>query len=400
MSDLRGVVHRMTPIHNIPTYSTVQFIDRQDEIRRINELVRQKQSGEAETTQALAVRCERGSGKTWFSMHLKRSALSGLKKVKTLLICLAQPQENTQTMPNEWVPPTPDFQEDQLVRLVSWVADALGARYADNPDPSELRHWIAKKVRQMDADHLLVVILDSLYDADPVLQKRIEEELFAPLLENRNVLLVLTGRGTPFNWTFEALGPNAVPLELKPFSSEFAQEQIEKLRDVIKPDGERYSLEEILTIANGYPIVIALLTRGDELETVVEVLLSPLENEMQRRMLEALSPLKQFREKEMLVLLKAGGVIPEDKAENYVYEQVRDPLIRSSLMKKQGGYIYLDENVRHVLCEYLRRCDPERWRKLNWAAYELYAKWAADPKFRAQRDYYTDLADTHKKECE
>lgn len=387
----------MTPIHSIPSFSNSQFIDRYEEIKVVEELVSQKQNGSQVVTQALAVRCERGSGKTWFSLYLKRSVFLKNKNVDSLLICLSPPAGVTEIHPTEWISKESAFTEEQLSELVLWVASALGANWAQNPSLHEVQTWIANRVKHMEPDKLLVVILDSLYDTDQTLQKKLEEDLLAPLLETRKVLLILTGRGTPGNFMYEALGPNAKLLELKPFPRNYAQEQIKKIRKALTVYGKLYSLDEILEIANGYPIVIALLTQGDDLEIVVDELLSPLVDGPQRKMLEALCPLNRFGEAEILPMLIAGGIASENWTLNDIRNKVRDPLIQSSLMKKQGGHFYLDENVRHVLCQYLDRKHPSRWRELNRVVYDMYMKWVAEPKFRAHKEYFEEKAAFHKK---
>jgi hypothetical protein len=384
----------MVSIPDIPAYNSTRFVDRNEELDQVASLVQAKQGGKATDTRALVVRCERGSGKTWFSLHLKRSVLSTYQNVKTLLICLAQPAGISGPMADEWVPPTPQVQQDQLTDLVTWVTTMLEIKWGEKPNLAELKNWMAN----IDKSQLLVVILDSVFDADHSAQEWLEDNLLRPLLEAERTLLVLTGRGTPFTWTSEDLGPNAKALDLKPFPRNFAQEQLEKLRETIKMHEDRYQPDEIWAISNGYPIVIALLAKGDELEVVVEELLDDLVNLDQRNMLEALCPLQKFGETEIAPMMKARGVLPEAWTLQDIRKNVRDSLIASSLMKRQGGYFYLDENVRHVLCEYLKRCKRECWLDLNQAAHDLYAGQARDPKYRAQHAYFADLAEIYQKE--
>lgn len=392
----------MSTIIHIPTYASDQFIDRTDEVDFVKKLIQDKQKGQEADTLAVRVNCERGSGKTWFSFHLKRSVFPQTRNVKSLLFCFSPvaklPEMDEST---EYIWRQGRKKIGRSDEPVSWLVSALEARQGNNADLPEMHNWILNKINKMPAEQLLVVILDSLFDLDEKFQKQLEEELLKPLLESKRALLVMTGRGMPITFKSPALRLHAQQLKLSPFPDEFATEQIQKLQEVLSEKDNPYSLPEILEIAQGYPLVIALLVQGYELDRVVQVLLSEEITAAQRRMLEALCPLEEFSDEVFEPMLKArGGILKEGWTLNDIREKVRDPLVASQFMINTGVIFYLDQNIRHVLCEYLRRCKPDVWQRLNHAASEFYQAAAQNKLYKRQQTEYQELALKYQNECE
>ena len=104
----------------IPTYASELFVNRTAEIGSVDILVQQMQGGEENIPRTVVFQGERGSGKTWLSLHLKRSVLSKFPQVDVLLLGLSLPAE--------------DLRETQTIEDGEWNVAQLSDDVRNDPD--------------------------------------------------------------------------------------------------------------------------------------------------------------------------------------------------------------------------------------------------------------------------
>jgi hypothetical protein len=262
---------------------------------------------------------------------------------------------------------------------------------------SEIARWLAQTVEQQFKHRVLVLILDSVFEADWSLLEQLETYLLAPLAALPHVLIVMTGRGRLYPWASPYLRVEASDRALKPFTPEEVVEQLRRQA----PDAE-HRAEEIVRLGGGHPMSNILLatsaTQSEALDTVVDALLSviPIDDQRQkaRAYFEALCLLDGFREDEIPAMLAAYFDDPRyETFSTSEVRQVRDLLVKTHLVRWEEGKFILDKSVQHILENLLKMKQPETWRRLHCRAYQLYREWADT--YTRFSEYYTARADRH-----
>src|SRR5690242_67962 len=156
-----------SPHTSLPLYSADRFVDREREANLIKELVRLRRDGVTDRPRTVVLYGERGGGKTWFSLHLKRTVLPSLEDVNitALLISLFHRSGGHSPEQDEWFGDTSSDAESVTRTIINWVAERLQVDTAPGADLGRLATWLARGVEQKFHEAVLVLILDSAFEA-------------------------------------------------------------------------------------------------------------------------------------------------------------------------------------------------------------------------------------------
>ena len=449
------------PLLPRPTYQPDLFLNRQEEIAQFNQLLEQTRRDRAGIKRVLAFQGERGIGKSWLLQHLHHLA-QAQSDIASVLIRFApkpgieEPVFLVDKKPNECTiecalnpftetSETPDKPHRTLIRnLLEWLLGYLVTKglYSTKPtldhSEDELSYLI---VRQLSSNlkpqkYVLLLLVDSVYEADWRIVKWLEEYVLAPLIALDRVVIVLSGRGQPYPWTNSLLRIEPVPGVLQRWeeSQEKAiiDQRREWLRDLVQkqvqehpfwtlPESEptdqphissdqEARLNHIWRIAQGHPWLTVLLASNkkndDQSDAAIlnrfveEVLLSSLPEEHRdtlRRYLEAVCVLEYFRETEMEQMIKGylpGTGTPPESEQHSVRVILRD-LQRSYLVRwdRQKYQYFVDDTMRITLSGWLLLTAPERWSALHAEAQKMYEEWAET--YPVHGDHYRQRAAFH-----
>jgi len=379
-------------------YSRDAFIHR-SEVDLIQGKFKQffESGGRESLPKAILFRGERGFGKTWLCFHLHRTILPQFSNLTSLYIALFPLPEEYDRGEREWVIPPEPQPEDTCKKLIVWVCDQLAILYPNDPTLLEARRALVGGVEaQFTGGKALVLILDSVFEADWDLLETVEQNFLAPLAELSNVFFIMTGRGRPYPWISPALRIGMKEETLKDFP-------IEKLIEKETPkDSPREQLAErnkkIEELSGGSPLVSYALLQSDDpvraLDEVagylLEVIPPSLERRRVREAFEALCVLDEFREGEMEIMLKAYYEAKKQPMPPNPIREVRDDLLKTYLFRWEGGGFRVDASLRNVLQQYLKHHQPDLWKQLNCAAYKIYLSYAE--KYPQYREEYEELA--------
>ncbi len=381
-------------------YSPETFVDREAETALVEGLTRQILQGETNRPRALMFQGERGSGKSWFSLHLARTVLPAIPGVTSLLIGLYPAPEEWQPTENEYfIDVSPEVGDaDMATRsILEWVAGRLNTTTAQDASPRELSTWLARDIEKAFSAQALVLILDSVLEADWNFLAKLETHLLAPLALLPRVLIVITGRGQLYSWESPYLRVDMESKQLEPFDETTIQHQLE--RQHISP---HLSPKEIHELGGGHPLVNLLLAQNEDtpeaMDEAVRVLLSVVQpahrSRRVRQYFEALCVLDGFREDEMILMFTAyfgpdGGEWTTPRV-----RKARDECIRTHLMRWENSQFVIDKSLRLILLNTLQMQQPStQWRLLEEQACQMYTAWAE--KYPKSRSYYQDRAETH-----
>jgi len=406
----------------IPTYQADAFRYRPI-IADIEQAVGQIGSGNPQPT--IVIQAERGSGKTWLSLHLHRVILKELQShPNSLLLCLTAPQE-LHAQKNEWFLPQEDAlklaqaRENDLIANVEGVleiglgkiAKDLGVWQGEKPSIGELSAWILNKI-QSSPNERWVILVDSVFEANWTLLAALEARLLGVLATMTNVLILITGRGKPYPWQSPYLRSQTRLLSLTRFGREEALQQIEYYNKVKEDLGisivSNKKWEKIMEQSHGHPMANILLAQGAKIDDVIEKLLEIVEDDNDRievkQYLTALCPLDSFVENHLATMLDAyfPGRSYKERGRLELRREVLDKLIQTNLVHwRKGGY-EIEENLRYYLRLSLQDSEEDIliWERLCRAAQELYKKWATDfidkpetaKQFMEQARYFVEQA--------
>ncbi len=362
-----------------PPYSPDKFVDRDDELRRLDAIL---ESGE---TRAVIFRGERGVGKSWLPAHWEWQ-LRRRKDLQVLRLDL-----------KEYKGKDPGWAMAHMIRRVSekigQAGEALGAGL------TEMSRALLQNVRKMEKK--IVLILDHVYESDWALLALLEEYLVAPLIAEPRVFIVLTGRGRWYPWRTPDLNLRAERMVVEPLpSEEETQRQLEK-----QAPQSRQKAREIHRLTGGNPLANYLLAAEPQpaqvSESVIESLLEPVPEEDRqkiRQYLEALCVLRAFDEERIPEMMAVYTENSSYREWTYAQaRQVRDELIRWALAQwdtDQKAYT-LDRIVRQLTETHLKQNRREKWVALHQAAAQMYERWASDhpasaPRWEKERQYHLE----------
>jgi hypothetical protein len=385
-------------------------VDRDKEIATIEALSRQiietgRQPG---LPHVIAMRGQRGTGKTWLCLHLKRSVLSKMPRVISLLLNPVstfdpayKPQglvayKGEKFLSLDQSPYRPD---DFCINILKWMAENLGTTRAEHADSTELSNWMTRDIKQKLSNNMIILILDSIFEIDWSYLKKLEEDVLVPLATLPNTLLIMTGRGNFYPWTSPYLRM-AAETNLGALTDLDTKEQLR-----LQASGENLSsrqLKEITEISSGNPLINLLIAGNLDRKTVLDeaanLLLDIRSNKYRpeiRDYFEALSILDGFDDEEIAPMLSAFN--QDSKIETTWTDErkraVKEMMIRTHLIRWENGRYVMDDSLRRVLDTYLKLSEEEKWRRLHRRAMSLYEEWART--YKKHSKYFMSKARLH-----
>ncbi len=400
----------------IPVYSPALFVGREELIQRIQEIMDKIHKGASDRNpvRSILVKGERGSGKTWLSLHLQRKVLPDLPWVKSLLIRLSpnlderrrnieseKGEKEIDTRSRGIQGLTPEEGHLLCSDILEWIAAQLEVPVIKGGALKDLSSWIQRKIETMVQERrVFVLVLDSLFEADWNFLDTFENYLLAPLANIPNTLLIMTGRGKIYPWVSPSLKMDRHEEVLLPFSKSEVEQQLSK-----EPGQPVLSAEEIFRLGKGYPLTNILLAhetdRVKALNTVADILLSVIEPDRRpllRVWLEALCVLDGFRDEEVAPMLSAYHNKPDEEGPDLIeVRKEREYLVSMRIVRWENGKFIIDETIRFLLESYLfeKRPSPQEWVRQQKKAYQLYKQWGKE--FSKHYGYYEQKAEFHSK---
>jgi hypothetical protein len=383
---------------------TKGFVGRVTELNKVVEKAKMLAKPESLPRRTIVVRSLQGGGKTWFSKQLHRKELSNLSNVISFLIRII-PVISTKQKPDDDFPIMQDDREyeigdraenenvqssQEVLEILKRMANTLQARTEVNATLDEQITWLASSIDRLSRAQdrkVIVLIVDSIIEADPTLQATLETHLLAPLAPLTNVLIVLTGRGQLPLWRSNYLRQYKEEIWLEPFN-------IDQIREQTGSNEARAI--RIKELGGGYPRNNWILAQYDSENEGLEQVMAFQYSYYQRRMSDwcrTLCVLSGFREEMMQKMLEAN---PNTVSDSGKVEEVRREMIEHGLLQWKDGEYYLDDAVAISQRHYLKR-DPEMqkklWIPLNCRALEIYKAYLAhfQENSRAQAFYQKKL---------
>jgi hypothetical protein len=396
----------MTPELSIPPYSPRLFVGREDEIKRVGETIHLLLDKEATSNiRTIVYRGERGSGKTWLALHIKRNLMAHTKGVDSLFINFYPAADKYRgqeiAQEGEWFAVDLPSKKDPALlctELLRWIAEQMKFDFLPNTPLQNLGDSIMSGFEEYLQNKAFVLILDSIFEANWEFLEKFETHFLGRLAALPGVLIIMTGRGRLYPWVSPYLRVDAEEYPLAPFNVEQIRRQT---------SGSTHEAEVIKHLGGGYPLSNIILAQIQEtsqaLDVVAQTLLSVAPPEQQgvlRRNFEALCLLDGFRDDEIPVMLAAYTQDPNLKWEIARIREEREKMVATHLVHWRDGKFVIDESIRRVLENYLeiKPEGKELWRRLHCQAFHLYTQWAE--RYQKSGAYFTDKANWHKQKLE
>jgi len=380
----------------IPSYSPGLFVNREEAVNLVVEKVRRIWRGEPERKRVVVFWGYRGAGKTWLLRHLAETILPGTPNVCAAYINLQ------------------DFQakpvEDAVLEIVGKTLEALQRSLGQTPNVpflwkparlplDEARRYLCEVADRALGTHVLVLLVDFVYEAAPDLLELLEKHVLGPLVVKPRVVMAMAGRGQANPWKTPQVRILVEEHELKPFGDpEHTREQLGKQRP-----GVASHADDIHKATLGYPLANVVIpyplekATPAEMRAMIDLLLEPIRRPdggwpLEREHLQALCVLRNFDEERIPVLLDAyqyKRVISNIAAYHAAgggpggwtlarANEILRGLIHTKLVRwnpDTASWWIVDQAIRHLLEEYLRVVEPERWRCCHQTAINLYTDW-------------------------
>jgi len=381
-----------TSIISSSPYDPNKFIDRDEEIKQILNLLKQSQP----RVRAVVMDGDRGVGKTWLSLHLQRTVFKEkITGVTSWLFSLWSPGESyhpegDKPQANErFVREGEQLKLDEFLEI---VIKSLSIELPPNPTLAEKVDTIRRYV-QSHVDNRYVLILDSAYESDWSLLEQLETYFLGNLLTLSNFFVIVTGRGRPYPWKVPYL-IEAIRFGLGKFTVDQIKEQLKKFGL-----SSALSVNQIYDIGAGWPLFTEQLARAKDrteaLGIAADILFAVLpsyERAAVRRYFEALCPLEGFGETEAALMVKT---YEQDGAQDG--RSICRKMNETRLVSWKNGRYEMNAPVRNILRQYLQINNKDAWIRLHCAAYRHFEKQAADRSMERFQKFFNDLMETHKK---
>ncbi|MEW6285691.1 MAG: ATP-binding protein [Chloroflexota bacterium] len=375
-------------------YDPNKFIDRDEEIKQILNLLKQSQP----RVRAVVIDGDRGAGKTWLSLHLHRTVFKKeITGVTSWLFSIWSPGENyhpegEKEQANERFLREGEQSKFKIDDFLKIIKESLAIELPPEPNLSEKVDSIHRYV-QSHVDERFVLILDSAYESDWSLLEQLETHFLGNLLTLSNFFVIVTGRGRPYPWKVPYL-IEAIRFGLGPFSVDQIKKQIEKFGL-----SSTLSVDEIFSIGAGWPLFTEHLARAKDraeaLEIARGILFSVLpiyERTEVREYFEALSPLDGFGEAEAAIMVKTYKKNGDQDG-----RAICRKMNETRLVSWKNGRYEMNTPVKEILRQYLLIHDKDRWVRLHAAAYRHFEAQAADRSMERFRPQFEKLMETHAK---
>jgi hypothetical protein len=399
-----------------PIYTPILFVDRKIEIDRVLKKAKalaNETSSPRPSDRVIHFPGFAGFGKTWLLHHLRylmtEDRDNKIPQAIVLHIRLRQ----------DWMSKHPDKQPYSRVTsallkdLLRQVYGAQGIKTdlidSQAARPDELGSWLQNAIHDVKGQQTVVVLVDDLDEVPPDWLRVLEDRLFAPLILEPRVLLVMAGRNLNYNWTTLALKPpsDEQSIRLRPLSEEDTQEQLGRLAQ-LDPQFQHAPdfADQIHTLTSGVPEGNALIASQigqppkmpDEVKTLKQYNTRLLEQTVPKELqwcFYALCISRGFNTEWLEQLLPVAA--PEGRTWDYpAYQGLIRKLTATRLVrayKKDGEYRYwLDEYLRYRLELELQKRDPNLWQQLHCILMHMYRAWAKNPdyalRWKEEADYH------------
>jgi hypothetical protein len=383
-----------TSIISSSPYVPNKFIDRDEEIKQILNLVKQSQP----RVRAVVIDGDRGVGKTWLSLHLHRTIFKQeITGVTSWLFSLWSAGENyhpegEKEQARERFLREGEQSKFKIDDFLKIIKESLPIEWPPEPNLSERVDSIRRYV-QSHIDDRFVLILDSAFESDWSLIEQLETHFLGNLLTLSNFFVIVTGRGRPYPWKVPYL-IEAIRFGLGPFSVDEIKKQIAKWG--LSPF---LSVDEIYAIGLGWPIFTEHLARAknrlealDFAKDILFAVLPAYERAEIREYFEALSPLDGFGEAEAALLVKTYKQNGDQDG-----RAICRKMNETRLVSWKNGRYEMNAPVQNILRQYLVNKDKDAWVRLHVAAYRHFEAQAADRAMERFRPNFEKLMETHAK---
>jgi hypothetical protein len=383
-----------TSIISSSPYDPNKFIDRDEEIKQILNLLKQSQP----RVRAVVIDGDRGVGKTWLSLHLHRKVFKQeITGITSWLFSLWSPGENYHPEGEEERANERFLREGEQFKFkiddfMEVVIRSLSIELPPKPELVEKVDSVRRYV-QSHVDERFVLILDSAYESDWSLLEQLETHFLGNLLTLSNFFVIVTGRGRPYPWKVPYL-IEAIRFGLGPFSVDQIKKQIEKfgLSSIL-------SVDEIFSIGAGWPLFTEQLARAknhaEALGIAADILFAVLpayERTAVREYFEALSPLDGFGEAEAALMVKTYKKNGDQDGRTICRK-----MNETRLVSWKNGRYEMNAPVQNILRQYLLSKDKDTWVRLHLAAYRHFETQAADRAMERFRPHFEKLMEIHAK---
>ncbi len=375
----------------VPDYSPALFVNRKEAIDLVVEKVRNISAGNPERKRVIVFWGYRGAGKTWLLRHLAETVLPPISGVCAVYVDLRDFKDKPA--------------EDAVRDIIGKILEALQRARGETPLPLDQDAPCLTRALE-NTNLVLVLLVDFVYEAAPELLHLLEKHVLGPLVVNPQVVIVMAGRGQANPWRSPTLRLQAEDRELKPFAQpDYTEAQLRKQRPAVAGHAM-----DIHSATQGYPLANVVIpypldkAKPAQMREMIDLLLEPIHNPdgswpVERQYLEALCVLRTFDEERIPALLNAYGpsLAPAGGWTLVKASEILRRLIKTSLVRwnsEQAGWWIVDQAIRHLLEEYLRVVDPQRWRRCHEAAITLYRDWLK--RYPEERERWEEEIPYHK----
>jgi hypothetical protein len=368
-------------------YVSSFFVNRENEIAFVRQKLERVLDGETLEKRTTIFTGEHGMGKSWLLYRLQESLHSA--KVATHYFNLE----------HYFIQPAIEQSTQQL------YADIWQALFKTvMPKPSSLeqaaRLLITATKEQLLPHKVLVLLIDTVYEAPPPFLMMLEDYLLSAFAIEPKVLLVLAGRGREYVFRAPELRLRADFITLLPFTQTITQAQLQ-----CQLPSKADDAAQIYAVTRGNPKANGLLAGSDyspvAFNPLIDEMLAPIDPIKRteiRTYLEALAIPRRFDYSHVPYLLAAYHA--EESYKQLSRRQVRgmfDELLDPGLIywnTTQLAYT-IHESTRNILLQYLKATQVERWRRLHLACVNLYQMWVAGrprnwEQWQAELGYHED----------
>jgi hypothetical protein len=372
-------------------YRSDYFVDREEALAVVLEKARALLRKEPVRNRTTTYYGPRGSGKSWLLRELYyrlQNTAEFQNQVTSLFIALGPA---TAGIPSEGFHIPADERAERwplltVGDLMENIAVKLGLGTPPSTSVDALGSHIVKSCRRQGGP--VVVLVDGVDEMPPDFLRELENHFLAPLSLEPYVLIALGGRirdPRKYVWKMPELRLYADEVWLEPFAEEDTREQLARLSSLgLSPK----AAPEVQKEGNGYPlsnVVLATHLEGDPpqwkdkgaaLRECANLLLENVDSKL-RDYFRALCVLRSFDEMRMPPLLAVWSDTPAEHWDYQRCRRIREDMVAARLARwrESQGFV-MDEAVRVVLENDLRENEPQRWRALHQAAYDLFTDWA------------------------
>ncbi len=349
------------------------FVNREEEIKIIDEMVRSLNRGVPVRERAIFVFGPMGIGKTWLLKHLCYFRLRDE--------AFALYEDLARLMQEAKEEPVVTLIEELSARIAEWRGKPPTG--GEKPSLDELSRWL-----KADAEDLLnenprksfVLCLDSIDQVEWEFLGKVEDFIMAPLLGLPRFLLLIGGRRYIYPWRSPEIRFSYRTLYLGKFSLDKSRKQIEKLKEK-KRDWSEIEQIDWLKEALGYPWLNYLAATEENPDEIpgkaINIAFAKLPPELLPAV-EQLSVLRYFDETRIQLLLNDYSGKPFREVREF-----RENLVAMGLARwdERGRGYALDSGLRTLLEIELKRRAPDKWKRLHCKAYGFYSEWAKHPEY-------------------